>query len=82
MIWSQVLQMGGGAGWPAFAFVGPLFGLLVMGAVIYLLGRVLTTSSASSAQQDDAMETLRQRYARGEIDEEEFEKQARTLRQR
>ena len=32
-----------------------------------------------AARSDDPMEILRQRYARGEIDEEEYERRRRTL---
>lgn len=84
MIWSLLLQMGGGAGgWGAFAFLGPLVGLLIVGTVAYLLWSANGDSSpTSTAQTNDAMETLRARYARGEINEEEFEDRARTLRER
>ncbi|MEF8826431.1 MAG: SHOCT domain-containing protein [Halapricum sp.] len=84
MIWSQLLQMGGGAsGWWPLGFLGPFVGLLVMGTVVYLLWSVISgPSPKSTARTDDAMETLRKRYARGEIDDEEFEERARTLRER
>ena len=52
----------------------PLFGLLVIGAVAYVGIRAFrSTRTGSSEQTDSALETLRQRYARGEIDEEEFQ---------
>ncbi|WP_340099512.1 SHOCT domain-containing protein [Salinibaculum salinum] len=84
MIWSLLLQMGGGAGgWGPFVFLGPLVGLLLVGTVVYLLLRAVGgTSSTSTARTSDAMETLRKRYARGEIDDEEFEERARKLRER
>lgn len=80
MSWSLLLQMGGGF---SYAFVGPFFGLLVMGAVVFLLWRLLVTSTSGTGREpDDPMETLRKRYARGDIDDEEFERQARLLRER
>lgn len=84
--WFPVLQMGGGMGggwW--FGFVGPLVGLLVMGMLAYLLWSSITGPRASTrrpGQSADAMETLRERYARGEIDDETFEERAQRLRGR
>jgi putative membrane protein len=73
--------MGGGAGgWGSAAFLGPLGVLLVVGAVIYQLRSASSGPSATSTPEtNDAMETLRERYARGEIGDEEFEERARTL---
>lgn len=85
MIWSQILQMGGGMGGWTVGFLGPFLGLVVMGAIVFALWSVLTTDTSAggdSNQADDALETLRRRYARGEIDEETFEARARTLRER
>ena len=81
---APLLQMGGGmdGGWTV-AFIGPFVGLLVMGLFIYLLWRVLSgpvSSGQGSSESQDAMETLRERYARGEIDEETFEERAQRLR--
>lgn len=83
MTWSLLLQMGGTGGWWLVPFLGPLVGLLIMGAVVYLLWRAIAGSTPSSTERtNDAIETLRKRYARGEIDEAEFEERARTLRER
>ena len=85
MIWSQLLQMGGGMGGWTVGFLGPLVGLLAMAAIVVALWSVLSTGASGggdSNRADDAMETLRRRYARGEIDDETFESRARTLRER
>lgn len=84
MSWSPVLQMAGGmSGAWTFGFLGPLVGLIVMGTLVYLLVRAVGggQSERGASHPGDAMETLRERYARGEIDEEAFEKRARTLRE-
>ena len=77
-----LLQMGSGMGgsW-GFAFVGPVIGLLVMGAIVVGLWSVVSGSNHGSADSD-ALETLKDRYARGEISDEEFEERARRLRER
>ena len=64
---------------PFFAF--PLFGLLVAGLLGYGAFKAFRTHSPDSPEQtDQALETLRQRYARGEIDEEEFQSRMTRLR--
>lgn len=86
MISSLILQMGGGFGgmW-GVALVGPLFGLLVAGGLLYVLWNAITgghDSDGHPSTDDPAMETLRERYARGEISDEEYEERARRLRNR
>lgn len=83
MTWSLLLQMGGGTGgWWLVSLLGPLVGLLIMGTVVYLLWNAIAGSTPASTERTDAREALRKRYARGEIDEEEFEERARMLRER
>lgn len=84
MIWSLPLQMGGGAGGSVpFALFGPWVGLLVVGAIGYVLWSAIgEPSSAAGDRPDEAMETLRRRYAAGDIDAATFEERARTLRER
>lgn len=84
MIWSLILQMGSGMGWWSFGFLGPLFGFLIMAVIVFTLWSAFRTgwfTDSSPEQSDDAMETLRRRYARGDIDEETFESRAQTLRE-
>ena len=84
MTWSLIQQMGGGMGGTgSFAFLGPFLGLLIMGTVVYLLWVVISGNSALQAHSnpsDGAIERLRERYARGEIDDENFEKRVQKLR--
>lgn len=64
-------MMGGRAGswWFALPVVGWALALVaIVGGVLYALGG----DSSETPTGDSAMETLRARYARGEIDEEEF----------
>ncbi|WP_200899132.1 SHOCT domain-containing protein [Halanaeroarchaeum sulfurireducens] len=56
-----------------------------MAAIVFVLWRAISTERSGeshSEQSDDAVETLRKRYARGDIDEETYEKRARKLRER
>lgn len=79
-------MLGWGGGWPGMLF-GPLFIILVLAATIVLavvLARWLGGSSPSAARRQErppraALDTLKERYARGEIDREEFEERRRIL---
>lgn len=51
---------------------------LVITAVVLGIGWVART--AGGAPRDRALETLRERYARGEIDKDEFDSKQRDLR--
>ncbi|WP_353512663.1 SHOCT domain-containing protein [Thermus sp. LT1-2-5] len=63
-----------GLGWGLWGFLYPLLlvGLLVLGA--YLVARALAPK-----REDRALEILRERYARGEIDRETYERMKRDL---
>ncbi|AQL43538.1 hypothetical protein BV210_12900 [Halorientalis sp. IM1011] len=75
--------MGSHAGgmWGGFGWLWMLGGLLVVLAVpaiaVYALSARGGSGTATGA--DDALTTLRQRYAAGEIDEEEFERRRERL---
>lgn len=88
MIESYILQtcpcwgangMGGSGMW-GFGFLWPLLWLLVLvgigGLAGYLLTRGVSTESA-----DRPTELLREQYARGEIDDDEFERRRTRLRE-
>ncbi|MFC4357102.1 SHOCT domain-containing protein [Halobium salinum] len=69
--------MGMGAWGFGMMFVGLLWMALLVALPVALVYWLLTTREAS--HPDSAMETLREEYARGEIDEEEFESRRRRL---
>ena len=54
-----------------------VFWLFIILAVFW--GIKVTSSGGASGAQKSALDTLKDRYARGEIDEEEFEKKKKNL---
>lgn len=89
LIWGGVSGWHGG-GW---GMMGPwmmggfgmvavvLFWALVIWGVVYLVTRPASpaVSSGASERLDAALEVLKKRYARGEIDKEEYEEKKRDL---
>jgi putative membrane protein len=79
-------MMGGyGAGWGMgwFGMIAMLvFWVLVIVAIVYLI-RWLAVSSRAGGREGrpeySALEILKKRYARGEIDKEEFEEKRKVL---
>ena len=72
----------GGAGGAGFGFLWLLMWLLILVAVVVgvvYLALHLLRDQDRGAGIDGALTVLRQRYARGEIDEEEFEERASRL---
>lgn len=55
-----------------------LFWVVLFIVIIVLIVRLLM-SSGKEHDRDSALETLKKRYARGEIDREEFEKRKKDL---
>ena len=73
------MMNGGGPGWMVFMPLGFLTAILgLVGGVAYWAAR---RGSARTMGDDSAMATLRERYARGEIDEEEYAERKRRLQQ-
>ena len=70
------MMMWGGEG----MFMGLLF-LLFIGLVIYLIFKsTKTTPTETRYKEDTALEILKQRYAKGEIKKEDFEKMKKDLK--
>jgi putative membrane protein len=79
------MMMGGG--WLIWLIVLALFLLLVGGGIAVVVWFVSQSSQGSGKgpgqgprQEGEALEILRQRYARGEIDREEFQRMREELR--
>ena len=78
-------MMGAWTGWGGFGIgAGWLFMLLFWGVVIFEIVGVVRWlyspgSHASLLGQNPALDTLRQRYARGEIGRDEYEQMRRDL---
>jgi putative membrane protein len=64
---------------------GLILTLLVLGVVVFALIKLFPDwqdrLGLNSRREDSAEETLRQRFARGEIDQEEYEQRLRILRE-
>ncbi|GAA1806234.1 SHOCT domain-containing protein [Actinomadura chokoriensis] len=62
--------------WPVFPITFGLFWLAVLGTVFYLIRRRMTTNATAAAAAADPMtkarSVLAERFARGEIDEDEY----------
>ena len=79
-------MMGWGGGWYGM-FLGPLFMILVLALVIaaavllvrWLAGPSHPIQPPHAPPGRTALDILKERYARGEIDKEEFEDRRRTL---
>lgn len=67
------------SGWPLFGMVHMLVWWIFAILVIALLAKLVLSGRYSESQEDRALSILRQRYARGEIDKEEFDARKRDL---
>lgn len=73
-------------GWPGHFFGGPLgmiVGVVFWAAVIYgifiLFSRLAKRPTEDAGKQETPMDILKKRYARGEIDAEEFARRKKDL---
>ncbi len=57
-----------------------LFWVVVVAGALYLLKLLLTLGSPKNQRGDSSEEILKRRYARGEIDKEEYHQLLRDLR--
>ncbi len=66
------MSWGMGFGW--------LIGLIILIILIWLIVKAVNNGSTSAPQQSkSALEILKERYAKGEIDKEEFETKKRAI---
>lgn len=66
------MGLGMGLGW--------IIGILIVAAVIWLIIKTVNTGNQERTGRDkSALELLKERYARGEIDKEEFEEKRKDL---
>lgn len=70
--------------WPGMMFLGPLMMILFVAAVVVLVVLAVrwmggSGGAAPGASQSRALDILKERFARGEIDEKEFETRRRAL---
>lgn len=78
-------MMGWGFGWPGMIF-GPIFmivslAVVIAGAVLLVRWFAGPLQGPVSQQRDTPLDILKERYARGEIDKDEFEERRRILRE-
>lgn len=72
----------GDVGWfPGFGWIFMLlfWGLVILGIVAIVKWLASAGASGNTAKSKTALEILEERYARGEIDREEFEQKKRDL---
>jgi len=79
-MYGDMMGWGGGWGWGWFGMVHMvLWWLLLVLGIVVLAKWVFGSSGGRGATEDRALSLLRERYARGEIDKEEFDKRKRDL---
>ena len=73
--------MGWGGGWGWFGIVHMVLWwfLIILGIMVLAKWLFGSSGSSRSAESDRALSILRERYARGEIDKQEFDARRRDL---
>lgn len=80
-MWNYMGNYNGGWGWMGFGMIGmSLFWILLIVAIVALVnGAWRSGTSAERPQEKTALDILKERYARGEIEKEEFEQKKHDL---
>lgn len=80
-MWGDSGDYNCGWGWMSLGMIGmALFWVLIVLATVALVkGIRASRSSAGHGQEETALDALKKRYARGEVDKEEFEQKKRDL---
>ena len=76
-----MMDWGHGMGWFGFVMMG-VFWILIIVAIIFAIRWLVVSSrggSHSQKSEETVLEILKKRYARGEINKEEFEEKKRDL---
>lgn len=72
-------MMDGGI-WSASMFIGAFIWIMLIGLVIYFLFYLLSKFlSSSRTKEQTSLNILKERYAKGEIDTQEFEEKKKVL---
>jgi putative membrane protein len=64
--------------WPMPFFFGPLFMIVIIAVCLIMMALMMRSHHHGST--GNALDILRERYARGEIDQAEYEERRRVLR--
>jgi putative membrane protein len=79
-MYGDMMGWGGGWGWGLFGMVHMvLWWLLIILGIVVLAKWLFGSSGPRTASEDRSLAILRERYARGEIDKQEFEARKRDL---
>ena len=79
-MYGDMMGWGGGWGWGWFGMVHMvLWWFLIILGIVVLAKWLFGSGGGRAAGDDRALAILRERYARGEIDKEEFDKRKRDL---
>ncbi len=80
-MWGDFAGMGWGGGWGFFGALHMVlwWALIILGIVVLAKWLLAGTARGQAHPGDRALEVLRERYARGEIDKDEFDKRKRDL---
>ncbi|TZE81006.1 SHOCT domain-containing protein [Calorimonas adulescens] len=84
MMWWMLNGWNGG--WGTGTFIWGLFSMIIQIAVIigviYLVIHLININGNGHRKGNDALEILKERYARGEISEEEYEEKKKRLEEK
>jgi putative membrane protein len=75
--WAMPYHMAAGGGGMGIIMI--LFWVALLSAIALVISAVISSYHSSGSSNSDALEILRQRYARGEIDKIEFEQMKHDL---
>ena len=78
MGWDGMYGYGMGWGWFGPILMIIFWGLVIAG-IVYLVKVLAGNRSSTSTKEETALDILKKRYARGEIDAEEFERKKKDL---